>query len=96
MEYLSFQKLVTPIIIQVLFWIAIVVVIIAGIVAIAQGTVAQGIALIIFGPIIARVYAELLIVIFNIEREVRKISSGPTAPASGGRTSYPPNATPST
>ena len=95
MEYLRFQKLVTPIIIQIIFWIAVVVVIISGIVAIAQGTVAQGIGLIILGPVVARVYAELLIVIFNIEREVRKISREPTAPPSDGRPSLPPSPTPS-
>jgi uncharacterized protein DUF4282 len=73
MEYLTFRKLITPIIIQVIFWIAVVVVVISGIVALTQGNL-SGIALIILGPIVARVYAELLIVIFNIEREVRRIS----------------------
>ncbi|HET9849271.1 MAG TPA: DUF4282 domain-containing protein [Candidatus Dormibacteraeota bacterium] len=95
MEYLTFQKLITPIIIQILFWIAVVVVIIGGIAAIAQGSAGRGILLIILGPIAARVYAELLIVIFNIERDVRRMALGPAAPSSGMPSSYPPSPTPS-
>jgi hypothetical protein len=95
MEYLTFRKLVTPVIIQILFWIAVVVVVIAGIVAIAQGSAGQGLALIILGPIGARVYAELLIVIFNIEREVRKLSGETLARPLAGPASGPPGSTPS-
>jgi hypothetical protein len=93
MEYLTFQKLITPVIIQILFWIAVVFVILAGIVAIAQGSAGQGLALIILGPVAARVYAELLIVIFNIEREVRKLSGETPARPLGGPVSSSPGPT---
>lgn len=98
MEYLTFQRFITPIIIQVVFWIAVVFVVIGGIVAIAQGNPGQGILLIIFGPIAARVYAELLIVIFNIERDVRNISGGPSGTIRPGSTTptNPSSPTPST
>lgn len=71
-EYLTFRRMITPVLIQVIFWIAVVAIVIAGIVQLGQGDV-SGIFLILLGPLVARIYAELLIVIFRINEDVAAI-----------------------
>ena len=85
-DYLAFRRMITPAFIQIIFWIAVVGVIIGGVVAISNGNAGGGIALIILGPLAVRIYAELLIVLFRINENVYAIRSarvgdaGPPAP----------------
>ena len=65
-EYLSFRRMITPVFIQAIFWIAAAVIVIAGIVQIANDAVLAGLLTIVIGPFLARIYAEILIVIFRI------------------------------
>lgn len=77
-DFLRFETMITPILIQIIFWVGVVAVIIAGIVSIGHGSaesIGKGVALIILGPIIARIYAELLIVWFRIFEHLRQIDS---------------------
>jgi len=75
-DFLRFEVMITPLLIQILFWIAVAAAVIAGIVMIASRegpSIAGGILVIIFGPIAARIYAELLIVLFKINDHLRRI-----------------------
>lgn len=72
-EYLSFRKMITPVFIQVIFWIAVAGIVIAALVQIANDSAGAGILLLILGPLGARVYAEILIVIFRINDNVGAI-----------------------
>ena len=72
-EYLKFRKMITPIVIQVLFWIGIAAVEIGGIIAIVFGIAANnlgavfaGLLYMLLGPILVRVYCEVIIVLFRI------------------------------
>ncbi|MDW8226379.1 MAG: DUF4282 domain-containing protein, partial [Anaerolineales bacterium] len=74
-DFLKFKKMITPIIIQILFWIGVVGSVIMGLISIVGGANAHygggamvfaGILWIFLGPIITRIYCELLIVIFSI------------------------------
>ncbi len=85
-EYLSFRRMITPVFIQAIFWIAVAVIIIAGIVQMANNSVIAGLLLIIIGPILARIYAEILIVIFRINDNLAdlrgaKLGEHPAEPA---------------
>jgi hypothetical protein len=71
-EYLTFRRMITPVFIQVIFWIAVVFIVIGGLVALADGQ-AGGILIILLGPLAARIYAEILIVIFRINDNVAAI-----------------------
>ncbi len=89
LDFLTFRRMITPIIIQVLFWIGVVVVIGAGCIAIAAslagirapgtgqetsgGAIIGGIALILFGPIVLRIYAEVLMVLFRINETLTDV-----------------------
>ena len=73
-DFLRFESMVTPILIQILFWLAVIICVIVGIIAIASGGGnSLGLALIILGPIGARIYAEILIVLFRINDHLRQI-----------------------
>ena len=72
-NFLRFEVMITPMLIQILFWIAVVVAIIVGILLIIDTGDARGVLVIIFGPIAARIYAEILIVLFRINDHLRHI-----------------------
>jgi hypothetical protein len=78
-EYLTFRRMITPVFIQVIFWIAVAAIVIAGIVQLSEGAT-EGILVILLGPLVARIYAELLIVIFRINEDVAAIRSRQEVP----------------
>ena len=90
MEFLTFRKMVTPIFIQLLFWLGVIGVIGAGIFTMTMGDEpVLGILMVILGPLVVRIYAELMIVLFRIHSSLNqlvKISQDNAAsgqPASG-------------
>ena len=86
-DFFSFKKMITPVIIKILFWLAILGCIIGGIFQIAMGAtmgatmefgfmpelVLTGFALLIFGPIVVRVYCELLLILFSMNDTLTEI-----------------------
>ena len=102
-EFLTFRKMITPMFIQIIFWVGTVVIAISGLVSMFTGgsrttTISSpfggppitqttsgsggffvGLLIIVIGPIMWRVYCELLIVIFKIHSELVAIreASGP-------------------
>ena len=91
-DFLSFRRMITPVIIQILFWIFTAIAVIGGIVLMfgGGGRTALGLVWIIVGPLIARVYCEILIVVFRINETLTDIRANtmrtqtpsPAAPAS--------------
>lgn len=86
-DLFSFRKMITPVIIQILFWIGAGIAVLAGLVMIIAGLASRGGGLmlmgliyIIIGPILVRVYCEVVILLFKIYDElvlVRKAIAGP-------------------
>lgn len=82
-DWLNFNKMITPIIIKILFWIGVAGSIIMGLIMIITsfgsfGGATQflmGLLVMIFGPIFTRVYFEILYVIFGIFEELKQINS---------------------
>jgi hypothetical protein len=82
-EFLKFKKMITPIIIQILFWIGVVVCVIWGLAAIVTGIsghaehggqiVFAGLLMLLIGPVLVRVYCEILIVLFSINTTLTQI-----------------------
>ncbi len=82
-DFLRFEMMITPILIQVLFWLAVAAIVITGIVMIVSREgplIAGGMLVIIFGPIVARIYAEILIVLFKINDHLRQIQHNTERP----------------
>jgi hypothetical protein len=90
-DFLSFRKMITPVFIQVIFWIAVVMCVISALMAMAQGGVAiiAGLLFLIIGPFVARIYCELLIIMFRIYDELVAIRTG-TPPTGQGFPVMPP------
>ncbi len=76
-DFLRFETMITPLVIQAIFWIVVVILIIVGIVQmVASGGgigIATGLATIILGPLLARIYCEIVIVLFRINDHLRAI-----------------------
>ena len=90
-DFLSFRKMITPLFIQVIFWIAVVVSVIAALMTMFQGglSIVIGLVFLVIGPFIARIYCELLIIMFRIYDELVAIRTG-TPPSGQGFPVMPP------
>lgn len=76
-QFTRFDKMITPSIIKLLFWVGAGLSVIMGLVVMFQGGVAiiMGLATIVIGPIATRIYCELLIVIFKIYENLSDINN---------------------
>lgn len=79
---LNFDKMIMPIFIKFIFWLSIIGSIIGGIGTIGFGlfadsnkavTILLGVFILFIGPIIVRLYAEMLIVIFKMQESLIQI-----------------------
>ncbi|MFO8055684.1 MAG: DUF4282 domain-containing protein [bacterium] len=81
-DFLTFRRFMTPVIIQVLFWVGVVGCIVGGVIYMVTEpgalSVAGGIGLIILGPIGVRIYCELMIIIFRINDNLVDIRNNTT------------------
>ena len=71
--FFNYEYMITPGILKILSYIAAVVVVIMGIFALTADA-ATGISMIVLGPIVIRIYAELMLIVFEIHKELKKIS----------------------
>jgi hypothetical protein len=85
-EFLRFRRMITPIIIEIIFWVGVVGCVLGGLVIAAQGgsKAVGGIFLLILGPLAVRVYCEILIVVFRMNENLTAIrqAARPAAAAS--------------
>ena len=80
-DFLAFRTMLTPIIIQVIFWVGVVICVIAGLIYILTGVgqygggpnVVKGVILLFLGPIAVRIYCEILIIFFRINETLTEI-----------------------
>jgi uncharacterized membrane protein len=76
-EYLKFDRMITPIIIQIIFWVLVVICVVAGLISMFGGESGyqrlQGLLIFIIGPILVRIYCEIMIVMFQINDKLHDI-----------------------
>ena len=81
-DFFTFKKMITPVIIQILFWIGVGLCVILGLISIVSGAssafgggpaVLTGLVMLLVGPFIVRIYCELLIVIFSINDNLKEV-----------------------
>jgi Domain of unknown function (DUF4282) len=82
-DFLAFRTMVTPVIIQILFWIGALICLVAGAVMIIYGATHfqegqgqylwKGVFLFVLGPLGVRVYCEILIIFFRINETLTEI-----------------------
>lgn len=83
-DFLAFRRMITPVIIRIIFWIGIGLCEIGGIAGIIIGVakrygggplVLYGILLLVLGPIAVRIYCELLILFFRMNETLTEIKN---------------------
>ena len=72
-DFLNYKYMITPGILKILSYIAMVGCVIAGIFTLFVEPV-SGIGMIVLGPIVARIYTELMLVIFEIHSELKSLN----------------------
>ena len=84
-DFLKFRKMITPTIIQILFWVGVAGAVIAALVMMGMsfgrygGGAAQflgGLVFLVVGPVMVRIYCELLILIFRMNETLTEIKNG--------------------
>jgi len=92
-DFLNFKQMITPMFIRIIFIIGVVLSVIGGLVLIVTGIgsrfggggqVLIGILYIVLGPLMCRIYCELLIVIFRILDELTAIRQHLAPPTGQG------------
>ena len=78
-DLLKFDRMITPTIIQIIFYIGLAVAVVGGLAMILMGLLSDfgggsmvfmGLLYLVLGPIAARIYCEILIVIFKIHENL--------------------------
>ena len=86
-DLLSFRRMITPFVIQVAFWIGVVGMLIMGVISIGIGFIAvfqdqagpgviaivSGLAYCVLGPLVIRIYAEIIILFFRMNETLTDI-----------------------
>lgn len=74
-DLLLLDKMLVPKIITVLYWIGIICCLLAGMFQLLiDGSLQYGIAIIVFGPLCIRLYAEIIIIMFKIYEKLSIIA----------------------
>lgn len=82
-DFLSFNKMLTPVIIQIVFWIGVgfsaligLMIVISGLSYYGNGfQVLFGLITIVVGPLVVRIYCELLIIAFKMHESLQQIKN---------------------
>lgn len=81
-DFIKFRKMITPLIIQILFWVGVAGTVIAALVMMAYsfgrygggaGQFLGGLIFLVVGPVMVRVYTELLILFFRMNETLVEI-----------------------
>ncbi len=79
MDFLTFRRMITPILVQIVYWIATLAVVVAGLAGLIVGDDAAGrlvgLLTLIIGPLVVRIYAEIFLVIFRMNETLTEIKN---------------------
>ena len=73
--FLNYEYMITPGVLKILSYIGMVLAVLVGLFTAFTADFFAGIGTAILGPILVRIYAELMILAFEIHKELKKISS---------------------
>jgi hypothetical protein len=82
-KFLSFDEMVTPLMIKIVYWIGIGASVLSGLGLVftgigsrygGGGAVISGLLVIVFGPLMVRIWCELMIVLFEIHKNLVDIN----------------------
>jgi len=76
-DFLTFRRMLTPLIIQIVFWAGLACCVVFGLLAMVNSggsliAIIYGLILVLLGPIFVRVICEMVITLFRIEENTRR------------------------
>ena len=83
-SFIKFDKMLTPMIIKIVFWIGVAISVLTGLSMIIAGLgspwgggfqVIMGLLTIVIGPLVVRIYCELLIIFFKMHESLQDIKA---------------------
>lgn len=75
-DFLLFRRMVSPIVIPLLFWVLVVLIMIGGVRELfVPWHLWKGIQVLVIGPLLARVFCELLLILFRIDESLNIIKA---------------------
>ena len=74
-QFINYEYMITPGVVKILSYIGMVVALVAGLLSMKVDPL-TGIGTAILGPIVVRIYAEILLVIFEIQKTLTQIRDG--------------------
>lgn len=74
-DFIFFRRMIMPILLQILFWLSLLLCIITGIADFFNHKILMGLQIIIFGPILARIVCEFMILFFRINETLTDIKN---------------------
>ena len=90
-DFLAFRRMITPILIQIVYWLVTVVVVLIGLAGLFGGNGVEklvGLLIVIVGPLLVRIYAEVIILGFKINETLTEIKNN-TAPSGATQPNSP-------
>lgn len=72
-DFIVFRRMPTPILIQVFFWLGTIAIVLSGLGLLGSNRAFYGIVLILAGPILFRIYCEILMVVFRMNETLTDI-----------------------
>ncbi len=74
-DFLCFRRMLLPVLIQIIFWLAVIGCVGTGIFDMFKGAVFFGLQILILGPILARIICETVILFFRINETLTDIKN---------------------
>ena len=74
-SFLNYEYMITPGILKIVSYIAAAIAVVVGLFTAFNADMLGGLAVAIGGPIVCRIYAELMLVDFEIHKELKKIAA---------------------
>ena len=73
--FLNYEYMITPGVLKILSYIGMVLAVIACLFTAFTADFMTGIGTAVLGPIIVRIYAELMLIVFELHKELKKIAN---------------------
>jgi len=73
-EFLNYKYMITPGILKILSYVGMVIAVIAGLVTAFTADLLTGIGMTILGPVVVRIYAEVMLIFFEIHNELKSLN----------------------
>jgi hypothetical protein len=73
-EFLNYKYMITPGILKILSYVGMVIAVIAGLVTAFTADLLTGIGMAILGPVAVRIYAEVMLILFEIHNELKSLN----------------------